>query len=114
MAEKISRSTWEAYWGILVAIVALVFPMTGWMKLALVAAVGIIAVDVAFRHPKTINTHWTKRTLFAALGIAVIADFLPAHSHLPTLGLDFGISGLNLQLGRCVVGLVSFVTKFRR
>ncbi len=73
MPEKIGRSTLEAYLGIVIAVVAVVFPMTWWLKAALVAVIGTIATDVAVRHPKTIGKHWTKRAFFAALSLTFTA-----------------------------------------
>jgi len=79
MAEKISRSTGEAYLAIAISIFVVVFPVNWWVKLGLMCLVGLLAIDIAFRHPRTINSHWFKRTLLAAVGIA----FLAAISYKP-------------------------------
>jgi hypothetical protein len=73
MAEKISRATAEAYVGIAIAVFVGVFPVTWWAKIVLMVIVGGLAVDIAFRSPKTINLHWLKKVGLSLLSIGVLS-----------------------------------------
>lgn len=81
MAKKISRSTAEAYVGIGIAIFIGVFPVTWWIKIGLMLIAGCLAVDIAFRNPRTIQLSWLKKTALAASGVAFLAAFgyVPIH-----------------------------------
>src|SRR6266850_689260 len=81
MAEKIGRSTAEAYSGLAIAIIAVVFPVTWWLKIVLMMVVGGLAIDIAFRHPKTIEFHWLKKLGISVLGIGILSaiSYLPIH-----------------------------------
>jgi hypothetical protein len=72
MADKISRSTGEAYLAIAISIIVVVFPVNWLLKIILMCVVGCLGTDIAFRHPKTIDSHWLKKAFLAAFGILVL------------------------------------------
>ncbi len=76
MGEKISRSTYEAYFGIALAAIVGVFPMNWWLKTILMVIVCLISIDIAFRHPRTIQFHWaTRMSLGVASVLLIVAIF---------------------------------------
>ncbi len=81
MAEKLKRSTLEAYAGIVLAAIVGVFPMNWWIKLILTFILGLIATDIAFHHPKTLRAHWMVRLCLAVVGIVIVTlvGYFPIH-----------------------------------
>jgi len=47
--------------------------MNWWIKLILICIVGGLIVDIAFRHPKTIQSHWLRKMVFALIGNMLLA-----------------------------------------
>jgi len=73
MAEKLSRSTGEAYVGIIISVFVAVYPLNWWVKSILISVVACLVVDVAFRHPRLISLNWLYRAGLATLGLALVA-----------------------------------------
>jgi len=73
MAEKLSRSTGEAYLGIIISVFVAVYPLNWWVKSILIFVVACLVVDVAFRHPRLISLNWQYRAGLATLGLALVA-----------------------------------------
>ena len=72
-SSKMERSTVEAYIGITVAIITVVFPMTWWMRCALLTILASIVIDVAFRHHFIIARSRITRGIIAFALVAIIA-----------------------------------------
>ena len=72
MPEPLSRSTKEAYFGIVIGVIAVVFPITWWIKGVLMAVVAGIALDVVYRHPKTAHVCPLIRAFLGVLAISIV------------------------------------------
>lgn len=70
--KPISRSSFEAAAGILLAIFSLVFPMTWWLKTLLILIVAVILIWIIYRLAWTINFRSSVKVLMSILALGIL------------------------------------------
>ena len=73
MPEKRSRSTLEAYGGIVLTAVSIIFPLVWWIKAIIACAVAYIAVDVVRRSQWTVEYKAKRKNFLCVLAVALVA-----------------------------------------
>ena len=68
------RSTIEAYAGIIIAILAVVLPVTWWFKTILMVGLAGITSDLSFRSPLTIKLHRSLRWVICIAAAALLTS----------------------------------------
>jgi hypothetical protein len=70
--EPLPRSSIEAFWGFILVIITLVFPMTWWLKTFLIIALAGIIVDLIIRSPWTIKWHWLLKSIGSLIALLLL------------------------------------------
>src|SRR5271157_578438 len=73
--EPLSFSTTLTIIGIIVGIIAWVWPMTWCFKLILMAIVAALAVVVVIRHPQTVHFHVKHKILISVITVSIVGGF---------------------------------------
>jgi hypothetical protein len=72
---KLQRSSLESYFGIAIAITSVVFPLTWYIKLALLIILAGIVIDLSWHSPKTLGWKEYQKALLCCASLVVLTAF---------------------------------------